>query len=128
MPVLSPAKWPARCRARRAPTRRKTPERGLRFPCRSPSVARQSYHRRSTVNSRCDKVAPRCFPVYFDNPKGSSMPGRKLTRQDLREAAEKYKNWGKWGPADEIGTLNHTRPEDIVAAARLVKKGKVISL
>jgi kynurenine formamidase len=56
------------------------------------------------------------------------MPARKLTRQDLRDAAEKYKNWGKWGPSDEIGTLNHTRPEDIVAAARLVKKGKVISL
>ena len=56
------------------------------------------------------------------------MPARKLTRQDLRDAAAKYKNWGKWGPADEIGTLNHTRPEDIVAAARLVKKGKVISL
>ena len=56
------------------------------------------------------------------------MPARKLTRQDLRAAAEKYKNWGKWGPNDEIGTLNYTRPEDIVAAARLVKKGKVISL
>ena len=56
------------------------------------------------------------------------MAGRKLTRQDLRDAAEKYKNWGKWGPGDEIGTLNYTRPEDIVAAARLVKKGKVISL
>jgi len=56
------------------------------------------------------------------------MPGRKLTRADLRGAAEKYKNWGKWGPADEIGTLNYTAPEDIVAAARLVKKGKVISL
>ena len=56
------------------------------------------------------------------------MPARKLTRQDLRDAAEKYKNWGRWGPGDEIGTLNHTRPEDIVAAARLVKKGKVISL
>jgi kynurenine formamidase len=56
------------------------------------------------------------------------MPARKLTRQDLREAAEKYKNWGKWGPADEIGTLNNTSAEDIVAAARLVKKGKVISL
>ena len=53
---------------------------------------------------------------------------RKLTRQDLRDAAEKYKNWGKWGPADEIGTLNYTLAEDIVAAARLVKKGKVISL
>jgi kynurenine formamidase len=56
------------------------------------------------------------------------MTARKLTRQDLRDAAEKYKNWGKWGPKDEIGTLNFTQPEDIVAAARLVKKGKVISL
>ncbi len=56
------------------------------------------------------------------------MPARKLTRQDLRDAAEKYKNWGKWGPDDEIGTLNYTSPEDIVAAAQLVKKGKVISL
>ena len=56
------------------------------------------------------------------------MTERKLTRQDLRAAAEKYKNWGKWGPKDEIGTLNFTQPEDIVAAARLVRKGKVISL
>jgi kynurenine formamidase len=56
------------------------------------------------------------------------MTNKKLTRQDLREAAEKYKNWGKWGPDDEIGTLNYTRPDDIVAAARLVKQGKVISL
>lgn len=56
------------------------------------------------------------------------MPSRKLTRQDLRDTAEKYKNWGRWGPDDEVGTLNHTQPEDIVAAARLVKQGKVISL
>ena len=56
------------------------------------------------------------------------MTERKLTRQDLRAAAEKYKNWGKWGAADEIGTLNYTKAEDIVAAARLVRKGKVISL
>ena len=53
---------------------------------------------------------------------------KKYTRQDLRDAAEKYKNWGKWGPNDEIGTLNYTSAEDIVAATRLVKKGKVISL
>ena len=56
------------------------------------------------------------------------MPARKITRQDMRDAAEKYKNWGKWGPDDEIGTLNYTSAEDIVAATRLVKKGKVISL
>jgi hypothetical protein len=40
----------------------------------------------------------------------------------------KYKNWGKWGATDEVGTLNYTQPEDIIVAARLVKKGKVISL
>ncbi len=56
------------------------------------------------------------------------MAARKLTRQDLRDAAEKYKNWGKWGKDDEIGTLNYTRPEDIIAAAQLVRQGKVISL
>ncbi len=53
---------------------------------------------------------------------------RKLTRNDVQKAAERCKNWGRWGPNDEIGTLNFTSPEDIVAAAQLVKKGKVISL
>ena len=56
------------------------------------------------------------------------MTARKLTRKDMSAAAEKYKNWGKWGPADEIGTLNYTSAEDIIAATKLVKKGKVISL
>ena len=56
------------------------------------------------------------------------MSTRKVTRQDLSDAAEKYKNWGKWGPDDEIGTLNFTQPDDIIAAAKLIKKGKVISL
>lgn len=58
------------------------------------------------------------------NPK-SEM---RVTREVLDEYAEKYKNWGRWGPDDEIGTLNFTSPEDIIAAAGLVKKGKTISL
>src|SRR3954470_19590609 len=60
--------------------------------------------------------------------RGTRMPTRKLTRADLRQAAEKYKNWGKCGPDDEIGTLNYTQHEDIIAAAQLVRKGKVLSL
>jgi kynurenine formamidase len=47
---------------------------------------------------------------------------------DIHAAAERLKNWGRWGADDQIGTLNYTRPEDIVAAARLVQKGKVFSL
>ena len=52
------------------------------------------------------------------------MAGRKVTREDLRQAAEKYKSWGKWGPDDEVGTLNYTSPEDIIAAARVTMGGR----
>ncbi len=37
-------------------------------------------------------------------------------------------NWGKWGPNDEIGTLNYITPEVIKEAGKLIKKGKVMSL
>lgn len=52
----------------------------------------------------------------------------KLTIKDVDAAAERLKNWGKWGPDDEIGTLNYTTPADIVHAASLVRKGRVMSL
>ncbi len=38
------------------------------------------------------------------------------------------KNWGKWGPDDEVGSLNYLGPEQAVAAARLVRSGKVFTL
>ena len=60
------------------------------------------------------------------------MPRRydegKLNMDILRETAEKCKNWGRWGPDDEIGTLNFISPENIVEAAQLIRKGKVFSL
>ena len=59
---------------------------------------------------------------------GTEGTARKLTMDDIRAAAERLKNWGRWGADDEVGTLNYTRPEDIIAAAQLVRKGKVISL
>ncbi|HTP94608.1 MAG TPA: cyclase family protein [Burkholderiales bacterium] len=52
----------------------------------------------------------------------------KLTMKDLHAAAKRLKNWGRFGKDDEIGTLNYTTPDDIVAAARLVQRGRVISL
>ena len=52
----------------------------------------------------------------------------KLDMNILRETAEKCKNWGKWGPDDEAGTLNYIGPEEIIAAAGLIKKGKTFSL
>ena len=53
---------------------------------------------------------------------------RKLTMKDIRGAAKRLSNWGRWGKDDEIGTLNLVSAENIVEAARLVRKGKVMSL
>jgi kynurenine formamidase len=43
-------------------------------------------------------------------------------------AAETLKNWGRWGADDQIGTLNHVTPQDIIAAAQLIRRGKVFAL
>jgi kynurenine formamidase len=36
-------------------------------------------------------------------------------------------NWGRFGPRDQLGTLNLITPEKRAAAARLVKSGRVVS-
>src|SRR6266536_5513962 len=46
----------------------------------------------------------------------------------VRDTGMKCRNWGKWGPEDEVGTLNYITPELIVRAARLVKRGVTFSL
>lgn len=46
----------------------------------------------------------------------------------IRQTAQRLSNWGKWGPDDELGTINYITPEKVVEAARLVRKGKVFSL
>jgi kynurenine formamidase len=47
---------------------------------------------------------------------------------DLERMAEACSNWGRWGPEDEAGTLNFVGPEEIAAAARLIRKGRSFSL
>jgi len=51
-----------------------------------------------------------------------------LTKADVLKKAEELKNWGKWGPDDQLGVLNYITPADIANAAKLVKKGKVFRL
>lgn len=48
--------------------------------------------------------------------------------ETLKELCEKYRNWGKWGPDDQAGTLNYVTAEKVVQAAKLVRKGTVFSL
>ena len=52
----------------------------------------------------------------------------KVGREAVAEASKKLSNWGRWGKDDQIGTLNHVKPEHIVAAAKLIKTGKVFAM
>lgn len=51
-----------------------------------------------------------------------------MSEQTLRKLALSVRNWGAWGPDDEIGTLNYITPAAIAGAARLVTAGTVFPL
>jgi kynurenine formamidase len=46
----------------------------------------------------------------------------------VRELCLRHRNWGRWGDADELGTMNLVTPQKILDASRLVTKGSVFSL
>lgn len=46
----------------------------------------------------------------------------------VRALFERYSNWGRWGDDDQLGTLNHTGPEQVAAAGALIRTGEVLSL
>jgi kynurenine formamidase len=48
--------------------------------------------------------------------------------EEARPDPARADNWGRWGADDERGAANLITPERIVEAARLVQRGKVISL
>ena len=50
------------------------------------------------------------------------------TIDDVRRIAAQVSNWGRWGPDDELGTLNFLTPECVVAGVGEVRLGKVISM
>ena len=52
----------------------------------------------------------------------------KVNRAAVDAATKKLRNWGRWGKDDRIGTLNFIGPEEIIAAGRLIKKGRVFGM
>ncbi len=55
-----------------------------------------------------------------------------IDRQDpegeIAVRAEAFRNWGRWGEADTLGTLNFIDAAKRIAAAGLVTEGRVVSL
>jgi kynurenine formamidase len=48
--------------------------------------------------------------------------------ETFREIGKRLCNWGRWGPEDRIGTLNHITPERLAAAAKLARTGALIDM
>jgi kynurenine formamidase len=46
----------------------------------------------------------------------------------LERALPALANWGRWGPADQLGTLNFITPRTRLAAATLIRNGRVVPL
>ncbi|MDR2279777.1 MAG: cyclase family protein [Gordonia sp. (in: high G+C Gram-positive bacteria)] len=42
--------------------------------------------------------------------------------------ADSPSNWGKWGPDDQVGSLNYLTPEQVVAGASQIQKGELFTL
>lgn len=54
--------------------------------------------------------------------------GTPPTINTVRELAARYSNWGRWGPDDQAGTLNHLTPARRKQAAALIRSGELLSL
>lgn len=46
----------------------------------------------------------------------------------IKDYISRFSNWGRWGADDQRGALNHVGPEQVRAAAGLVRQGKVVSM
>jgi kynurenine formamidase len=57
-----------------------------------------------------------------------SEPLDGAVEEALAEARRKYRNWGRWGPDDALGTLNYIDEGKRAAAAGLARTGRAFSL
>ena len=55
-------------------------------------------------------------------------PGDRVSLAEFEAVFESVKNWGRWGPDDQLGTLNYITPEHVRAAAGLVRSGRTVSM
>ena len=58
----------------------------------------------------------------------SATGQESLTQEEVNTWFETLSNWGRWGPNDQMGTVNHITTETRIAAANLVETGVSISM
>jgi len=56
------------------------------------------------------------------------MERRVPTQEEVQAYLKEDRNWGRWGDDDQKGAVNMVTPEKRLAAARLVRSGRAVSL
>jgi kynurenine formamidase len=55
-------------------------------------------------------------------------PSPGLPIDDFAQYVASVSNWGRWGPDDELGTINYITPAKIAAACQLARRGVITEL
>lgn len=63
-----------------------------------------------------------------DEKRAASSPIERLEEETFWESAKRLSNWGRWGPDDQLGTVNFITAEKVRAASNLIRSGRVFSL
>ena len=69
--------------------------------------------------------------ISFGTSSGASAqvgPGEEVTKEQFDTWMTELSNWGRWGAGDQLGALNLITPAKRVAAARLVRAGRTVSM
>ena len=56
------------------------------------------------------------------------MERRIPSKDEVLGYLRKDRNWGRWGPDDQVGAVNLVTPEKRLAACKLVRSGRAVSL
>src|SRR2546422_11230064 len=90
----------------------------------STAAARARRPRRRALAGASHDVEDGTLPWRLGPREGPMTTRAAGTPALLEEYCARVRNWGRWGPDDEIGALKLTTPRVITRAARLVKQGK----
>lgn len=80
--------------------------------------------RRTVLRAAVALAAARAFPLAA----GEGPAAPIATDADIDRILPELSNWGRWGPDDQLGTLNLITTDKRLAAARSIRSGRVVSL
>ena len=106
-----------------APRRRCPPDQSCRSPRRSAAQTPRGLRTAAAL------IAPVLLVSLAALPRpAAGQAAAPVSRAEFNQWMQDISNWGRWGPEDELGTLNLITDETRQAAARLVEDGVSVSM